>query len=93
MLNIEKDDSSKNYISNKYKSHIAYVENNLYKRSGNRTFNNTDNISKNRNQYATDVVNDYKTNKVSNLKGNVIILLTMLLFINVVPYTLMIVSM
>ena len=38
--------SSKHYTSNNYKSQIAYVESNLYKRSDNRTFNNTSNISK-----------------------------------------------
>ena len=70
MLNLTKDCSSKNYISNGYKSHVAYVENDLYKRSDNRTFNNTNDISKNINQYTTDVVNNYKTNKVSNLKNS-----------------------
>ena len=34
----------------------------------NRTFNNTNNISKATNQYTTDVVNNFKINKVSNLK-------------------------
>ena len=36
--------------------------------SDNITFNNTNNISKNINQYTTDVVNNYETNKASNLK-------------------------
>ena len=40
----------------------------IYIRSDNRTFNNTDNISKHINQYTTVVVSNYKTNKVSNLK-------------------------
>ena len=40
----------------------------MYKRYGNRTVNNTHNISKTINQYTADVVNTYKINKVSNLK-------------------------
>ena len=38
---LKKDCSSKNYISNNYKSQIAYVESNVYKRPDKRTFNNT----------------------------------------------------
>ena len=41
MYLILKKYSSKDYINNNYKSQIAYVENNLYKRSDNRTFGNT----------------------------------------------------
>ena len=59
---------SKNYISNSFKSQTAYVENSLFKRPGNQTFNNTSNKSNNMNQYTTDVVNSCKINKVSNLK-------------------------
>ena len=40
----------------------------IYKRYDKITFNNTDNTSKSVNQYTTDVVNNYKINKVSNLK-------------------------
>ena len=36
--------SYKTYVSNNYKSQIAYVENNMYKRYDNRIFNNTNNI-------------------------------------------------
>ena len=57
----------KTYITNNYKPHIGYVENNLYKRSDNRTFNNTNNIYKH-NQYPTDAVNNYKINKTHNVK-------------------------
>ena len=42
---------------------------------GNRTFNNTNNISKNINQYTTGVVNNYKSSKVSNIKRRIIILI------------------
>ena len=35
--------------------------------SGNRTFNNTNKMSKHINQYATDVANNSKINNVSNL--------------------------
>ena len=38
-----------------------------YKIYDNRTFNDRDNISKAIGQYTTDVVNVYKTNKVSNI--------------------------
>ena len=67
VLNV-KGYSYKTYVSNNYKSHIGYVENNLYKRSDNRTFNNTDNIYKHTNQYSTDVFNNYKINKTHNEK-------------------------
>ena len=59
---------SKNYTSNNYKLQVAYFENDLYKRYGNRTVNNTSSVSKTINQYTTEVVNNYKTNEVSNLK-------------------------
>ena len=68
VLNAKKDYSYKTYVSNSYKSQIAYVENNLYKRSDNRTFNNTSNIPKHINQYPTDVFNNYKINKTHNVK-------------------------
>ena len=54
-------------MNNSCQSQIGYIENNLYKRSGNRPFNNTNNTSKHRNQYNTDVVNSYKPDEVSNL--------------------------
>ena len=84
---------SKNYFSNNCKSHIAYVETSLYKKHYNITFNNTNNISKNINQYATDVDDDFKTNKVSNLTKSRIMISLMLLLINIIPYTLMVLSM
>ena len=72
VLNYKQDYPSKNFISNKYTSQNAYVENNLYKRSGNILFNNTNNISNIINQYTTDVVNKYTVNKVSTLKKGVL---------------------
>ena len=60
---------AKHCIGNNYKSQIAYVENNLYKEYDNRTFNNTNNISKNVHQYTNHAVNNFKFNKVSNLKN------------------------
>ena len=60
--------SYKTYTSNYYKSQIAHVENNIYKRSGNRTFNNTNNTFKHINQYATDVFNNLKINKTHGVK-------------------------
>ena len=41
VLNLKKDYLYKTYITNSYKSQIAYVENNLYKKHDSRTFNNT----------------------------------------------------
>ena len=63
-----KDCSYRTYVSNNYKSHIGYVENNLYKKQCNRTFNNTGNIYKHINRYPTDVFNNYKVNKTHNMK-------------------------
>ena len=58
--------SYKTYISNNYKSQIAYVEHNLYKRYDNITFNNTNKTCKRIIQYSTDVFNNYKINKIHN---------------------------
>ena len=59
----------------------------------NITCNNTHAIANNINQYTSDVVNNYKTNKVPNLKNMCITcLLVMLLFITILPYTRMIIS-
>ena len=41
VLNVNKDFSTKNYISKNYNSHIDYIENNLYKKHSNIIFNNT----------------------------------------------------
>ena len=68
MLNVRKAYSYKTYISNNHKSHIAYVGNNLYRRSDNRTFNITNNIYKQINQYSTDVTNNYKIDIINNVK-------------------------
>merc|ERR1711906_98948 len=37
------EETNKIYITNNHKSHIDYIENNLYKKSDNRVFNNTNN--------------------------------------------------
>ena len=68
VLNIKKDYSYKTYITNNHKSHIDYIENNLYKKSDKRVFNNTNNIHKHINNYNNDITNNYKINKVSNVK-------------------------
>ena len=68
ILNVKKDYSYKTYVSNNYKSQIAYVENNLYNKQANRTFNNTNNIYKRINNYSNDVTNNFNINKVSNVK-------------------------
>ena len=60
--------SYKTYVSNNNESQIAYVENKLFKRSDNRTFNNTNNIYKHINQYSTDVFTNYKINKTHNVQ-------------------------
>ena len=85
VLNV-KGYSYKTYISNNYKSQIAYVENKLYKRSGNRTFNNTDNIYKHTNQYSADVFDNSKMNKTHNVKKtHFLLLLMVLLLIRIIP--------
>ena len=68
VLNIKKDYSYKTYITNNHKSQIGYIENNLYKKYDNRIFNNTNNIHKHINLHSNDVTNNYKINKVSNVK-------------------------
>ena len=65
---LRKDYSYKTYVSNNYKPQMAYIGNNLYKRSDNRTFNNTNNVHKHSNQYSTDVFNNYNVNKTHNVK-------------------------
>ena len=67
-MNIRKEYSPKIYNSTSYRTHIYYVENSLYKKSGNRTSNNTNNVYKNINQHNTEVVDTYKINKHLNLK-------------------------
>ena len=54
--------SHKTYVSNTYKSQIAYVANNRYKRYDNRTLTITNSIFKHTNQYSTDAFNNYKIN-------------------------------
>ena len=68
VLNIRKEYSPKIYNSTSYRTVLDYVENNLYKKYDNRTFNNTSNVYKNINQHNTEVVNTYKINKHLNLK-------------------------
>ena len=55
VLNV-KGYSYKTYVSKIHKSQIAYVENNLFKGSDNKTFNNTDNIYNHINQYKSYVL-------------------------------------
>ena len=68
VLNIKKDYSYKTYVTNNHKSHIGYIENNLYKKFDNRVFNNTNNIHKYINNFSNDVTNNYKINKINNTK-------------------------
>ena len=66
-MNPKKDYSYKTYITNNYKSQIAYVENNPCKKQDSRTFNNTGHVYKHINQYSTDVFNNYKINKTHSV--------------------------
>ena len=68
-LVVKKDYSFKTYISSNYKSQIAYVGNNLCKRSDNIIFNDTSNTHNHTNQYSTDVTNNCKINKTHNVKS------------------------
>ena len=65
-LNVKKDYSYKTYVGSNYKSQIAYVEHNLYKRFGNIMFNSTNNMYKYINQYSTDVTDNYNSSKINN---------------------------
>ena len=44
------------------------LKNNIYKKQGSRTFNNTGNIYKHINQYSTDVFNNFNIYKTHNVK-------------------------
>ena len=69
VLNIRKERSPKIYNSTNYRTHIDYLENNLYTKSDNRTFNNTTDTYKIINQNTTEVVNTYRVNTHLKLKG------------------------
>ena len=62
ILNVKTDYSYKTCVSNSY-NHRLLVENNIYKRSDNRTSNNTNNTNKHINQYSTDAFNNYNVNE------------------------------
>ena len=68
ILNIKKDFSTKNYITNILRSSNDYIEHNLYKKYDNRTFNNTNNTYKHINNYNNDITNNYKINRINNVK-------------------------
>ena len=51
-----------------FRSNNGYIANNVYKKYGNRTFNNTNSITKHINNYSNDVTNNYKINEISNVK-------------------------
>ena len=63
VLNIRKEYSPTIYNSTNCRTHIGYVENNLYKKSDNITFNSTHSTYKNINQNTADVINTYKISK------------------------------
>ena len=66
--NIKKDFSTTHYITNVFRSNHDYIENHLYKRSDNRIFNNTNNITKHINNHSNGATNNYKANKINNVK-------------------------
>ena len=68
ILNVKNDVSTKIYISNNYKSQTDYIEDNIYKKQDNIICNNTNNITTHINNYSNDVANNYKINKIQNLK-------------------------
>ena len=89
-----KDYPYKTYISNNFKSQIAFAENNIFKRYDNITFNNTNNICKHVNQYPTDVfLITIRQIKHIMQRSHSICLSTVLLFINLTTETLMILTM
>ena len=77
VLNV-RDFSTKHYITNVFRSNNDYIENILYKEYGSRTFNATENITKHINNYSNDVTNNYKINKINNVKKRIITPMMML---------------
>ena len=51
-----------------FRSNNDFVEHNVYKKYDNRTFNNTNNITKHINNHSNDVINNYKINGINNVK-------------------------
>ena len=58
MFQILQNFSTKHSITNVFRSNNDYTGNNLYKKYDNRTFNNTNNITKHINNYSNDVTNN-----------------------------------
>ena len=73
-----------------FRSNNDYIENSLYEKYDNRTFNNTSNITKHINNYSNDVTNNCKINKIQNLKKTYYNSQHDVLLINITPLTLMI---
>ena len=67
-MNVKKDLSTKNYLTNVFRNNNNYTENNLYKKYDNRTFNTAEDITKHINNYSNDITNNYKINKINNVK-------------------------
>ena len=68
VLNMKKDFSTKQYITNAFRCNNGYIENDVYKKYDNRIFNNTNIITKHMNNHSNDVTNNYKINKLNNVK-------------------------
>ena len=51
-----------------FRSNNDYIENNVYKKYGNRTFNSTNNITKHINNHSNDVTNNHKITKTNIVK-------------------------
>ena len=62
-----KNFSTKHYITNVFRSNNGYIEHNVYKKYDNRTFNNTNTITKHTNNHSNDVTNNFKVNTTSNV--------------------------
>ena len=92
MLNIRKEYSPNVYNSTNYRTHTDYAENDLYNKSNNRAFNNSDDIYKGINQNATEVVNTYKINKHFELKKTYYHINDDVVVHKIIPYTLMIIA-
>ena len=67
-MNIKQDLSTTHYITNVFRSNSDYIGNNVYKRYDNRTFNNTNGITKHINSHSNDVTNNSKIDKTNNVK-------------------------
>ena len=72
MFNIKKHFPTKTCITNVFRINNDYIENKVYKKYDNRTFNKPKNITEHLNNHSNDITNNYNMNKNKQCKGNVL---------------------